>query len=279
LKPESSTLTPDQKDSRPRRLWTAFIRILLLALLVLAGSGIYLGLNPAALQDLITRLPLPGSVRIPTAGPTLPVPVILAPAGPLPSGSMALTGVYAGGIISCGFLLELDGGQRVGITAAHASPVLAPGTPAEFQSPDGVLVATLAGQIGQGATFVQDRLSMDYVLWSLAEPVDLQRFLKPDERGQGQPGEPVLVYSPFGDNAGGPKTWPGVVMSSSTTATWIHLDDSFPPGGFSGCPVISRVTGRLIGMAVAGADQPPVVMGLHPVGSLVEKARAALKVP
>lgn len=53
------------------------------------------------------------------------------------------------------------------------------------------------------------------------------------------------------------------------------LEDSFNPAGYSGCPVVSQHTGRLVGMAVAGEDQHPVVMGLHPVGSLVEKALAA----
>jgi hypothetical protein len=69
----------------------------------------------------------------------------------------------------------------------------------------------------------------------------------------------------------------GVVVSASAEATWIQLEDSFDPAGYSGCPVISRHTGRLVGMAVAGADQHPVMMGLHPAGSLVEKATAALR--
>jgi hypothetical protein len=41
--------------------------------------------------------------------------------------------------------------------------------------------------------------------------------------------------------------------------------------------VVSQFTGRVIGMAVSGANQPPVIMGLHPVASLVEKAQAALQ--
>jgi hypothetical protein len=68
-----------------------------------------------------------------------------------------------------------------------------------------------------------------------------------------------------------------VVLSSTSEKTWIQLDDSFEPGGYSGCPVVSQFTGRVIGMAVSGADRSPVIMGLHPVGSLVEKAQAALR--
>jgi hypothetical protein len=99
--------------------------------------------------------------------------------------------------------------------------------------------------------------------------------LRPDERGQAQPGERVLVLS----QAPGAPRWPGVVIRSDAGAAWIQLDDAFDPRGLSGCPVVSQYTGRFIGMAVAGANRPPVVMGLHPAGSLVEKARAALAVP
>ena len=261
---------------RTRKLWAAFLRVLILILVVLIGTGIFLALSPGVLGDLIFLLPIPGSARIPPAGPTPQPPSVSIPPGPLPVGHQAYAGVYGEGGISCGFLLQLQDGRQVGVTAAHATAQLPAGTPAEFHSPDGALVATLKSQIGRGAPFTQNRLSMDYVVWSLAGPVDPQRFLRPDPRGQGLLGEPVLVYSPFGDGAGGPKAWPGVVMSTSASATWIQLDDSFSPGGFSGCPVISRITGRLIGMAVAGANQPPVVMGLHPVGSLVEKVQAAL---
>jgi hypothetical protein len=48
------------------------------------------------------------------------------------------------------------------------------------------------------------------------------------------------------------------------------------PGFIEARALRDRETGRLIGMAVAGANQHPVVMGLHPAGSLVEKARMAL---
>jgi hypothetical protein len=110
----------------------------------------------------------------------------------------------------------------------------------------------------------------------VAENVDPGRFLKPD---QGESGERVLVFGQSDNGAGGSKSYPGVVISVTPEAIWIQLDDSFESYGFSGCPVISQYTGRVIGMAVAGVNKPPVVMGLHPVSSLVEKAKAALPAP
>ena len=68
-------------------------------------------------------------------------------------------------------------------------------------------------------------------------------------------------------------------MKVTPEATWVQLEGSFEPAGYSGCPVVSQYTGRLIGMSVAGANRHPVLIGLHPVGSLVEKARAALAAP
>ena len=71
-------------------------------------------------------------------------------------------------------------------------------------------------------------------------------------------------------------TWPGVVMKVTEEAIFIQLDDVITPFGFSGCPVVSQHTGQVIGMAVAGWRRSPTRMGVHPIGSLVEKARAAL---
>jgi len=68
-------------------------------------------------------------------------------------------------------------------------------------------------------------------------------------------------------------------MSASPEAIWIQMDESFDSRGLSDCPVISQYTGRLIGMVVAGVNKSPTALGLHPVSSLVEKARAAFIKP
>ena len=266
----------------PRAMRPFLIRLLIVLLVGFLGLALYLALNPLALEGVLRFAPIPGSVAIPTPGPTPPMPLVAASPGPLPPGFQAYTGTSSGGAISCGFLLDLGGGRRVGVTAAHASPRLAPGVPAAFHDPDGAWVAALPGQIAFGQTFIGDQFSMDYVLWSVEPAVDPARFLHPDLRPLAQPGEPVYLYAPTSDGAGGPLRRSGVVVSASASAVWVQLEDSFSPSGYSGCPVVSRVTGRLIGMAVAGANQPTsaggavVVIGLHPAASLVEKAQAAL---
>ena len=263
----------------PRALRPVLARLLIGLLVVVLGLALYFSLNPSALADLLRASPIPGSVSIPTPGPTPPLPVISASPGPLPGGYPAYTGAFAGGTISCGFLLDLGSGYRVGVTAAHSSP---PGGSAEFYAPGGARAAVLPRQIARGQTFIGNQLSMDYVLWAVDSAADYARFLSPDPRPLAQPGEPVYLYAPAVDDAGGPLRWPGVVVSAEPHAVWVQLEDSFSPAGYSGCPVVSRVTGRLLGMALAGADLPfeaggsAVVIGLHPVASLVEKTRAVL---
>jgi hypothetical protein len=254
------------------RPWLA--RLLITLLLGFLGLTLYLALNPPALAAFLRAAPIPGSVDIPTPGPTPPLPIINISPGPIPAGYQAYTGAYKGGRISCGFLLDLGSGLHVGVTAAHASPRLASGEAAAFYDPDGALVAHLTGQLAFGQTFIGDHFDTDYALWAVDAAVDPARFLGPDPRPLTQPGEPVYLYAPSSDGAGGPLRWPGVVVSVAPYAIWVQLEGSFSPTGYSGCPVVSRVTGKSIGMAVAGADYPPVVIGLHPVASLVEKARA-----
>jgi hypothetical protein len=253
-----------------RRMWSIFVRSLIGLLLAAAGLGVYLALNPAALGQLMGGLPLPGVVKIPAPGPTPPAPLIAAAPGKIPAGPLAFYGIYMGGRISCGFVMEAENGRQVGVTAAHATADLPPGTSMMFQTAEGDVAARLSGPLERGSPFVGEQFTTDYVLWAVTEMVHPGAVLRADERGNGQAGEAVWVYGP-GTGASADQRWAGVVMQAGPAATWIQLEDTFNPGGLSGCPVVSAVTGKLIGMAVAGANQPPVVMGLHPAGALIRK--------
>ena len=265
--------------SRPSRFWLAFTHGLILFLVTALAWIICLAANPGALRALIRSLPIPGIVDIPTPGPTSLPPAITAPRAGLPAGYLALWGSYDQGQFGCSFLLELDEGRLVGISAAHATPVLSPWTQAVFRSPDGMPAARMKGQIGRGREFVKDDFATDYALWAVAVVNLPESVLRPDPRGQGAPGEGVVMFSPFNASQGGSKRLPGVVKDVSPGVIWVQMQDSFDPHGFSGCPVVSQVTGRVVGMAVAGADLHPVVIGLNPVGALVGKARLALSNP
>ena len=171
----------------------------------------------------------------------------------------------------------------MGVTAAHASPRLAPGVPAEFLDPTGARAAVLPGQIAFGQTFIGDQFTLDYVLWSVDPAVDPARFLQPRSAPTWpNPANRSTSTGPALTAPAAPCAGRGSWSAPNVNSIWVQLEDSFSPNGYSGCPVVSRVTGRLIGMAVAGADLPlatggaAVVIGLHPAASLVEKAQAAL---
>jgi hypothetical protein len=260
--------------TRVSLFWRAFIRSFIVILALLLIFILVLVFNSGMLRAFAQWIGVPNIVEIPPLDPTLPPPIILAPPGKLPGGTVSFEGNASGTSFACGFLLELDDGRKIGVSTAHASPVLAPQVGAVFSSPDHDVLAPLLSQIAHGKAFTSDDFTVDYALWSVSKTVDPVLFLKPDPRGQGQPGELVQVYSPFDRNS-----YQGVVSKVTDQATWIQLSDSFNPVGFSGCPVISRYTGKVLGMAVAGANKPPVVMGLHPISSIVAKAAAALSAP
>jgi hypothetical protein len=56
------------------------------------------------------------------------------------------------------------------------------------------------------------------------------------------------------------------------------MDEDFEPSGLSGSPFISQHTGKVVGMVIA-KRAGKALLGLHPIGSLLEKAAAAQTFP
>ena len=55
------------------------------------------------------------------------------------------------------------------------------------------------------------------------------------------------------------------------------MDEAFESGMMSGSPVVSFHTGRVVGMALAaGMREGHTIIGMHPIGSLVEKGLEAV---
>ena len=115
-------------------------------------------------------------------------------------------------------------------------------------------------------------------------PVDPSLVLRPDPRGGPQPGERVLLYSGTGTGPRGQSELGGTVLWRDEGAAWVLMDDeSFNAGMMSGSPFVSQHTGQVVGMAIATSPRhlrliPPryrVTIGMHPIGSIVEKADAA----
>jgi hypothetical protein len=58
------------------------------------------------------------------------------------------------------------------------------------------------------------------------------------------------------------------------------MDEWFNPGQMSGSPFVSRHTGQVVGMAVAASPRwSRLLLGMHPIGSLVHLAQSATDSP
>jgi hypothetical protein len=58
------------------------------------------------------------------------------------------------------------------------------------------------------------------------------------------------------------------------------MDERFDPSLMSGSPLVSQHTGQVVGMAVAASPRRTrLYLGVHPIGSIVEKAESATEFP
>ena len=223
--------------------------------------------------------------------PTPPRPTIDVPSGELPAGSVGLVESAQYGNadytpVGCGFLLQVSN-QVIGVTTAHSLSFSNPGRPlkrigfsiaghtgfvAEFD--------TLHGRPGQARQ--GEDMTIDYVLLQVGPDqfINPELILTPDPRGAPQPGERVAIYSGLGDGNGNRRVLEGTVQSVNDQAVWVVMDDAFEPSGMSGSPFVSEYTGKAIGMAIATTHRAgKVLLGLHPIGSIVRKAEAASEFP
>lgn len=250
--------------------------LLTVVVVLLALAGVLLFTESGRRMSLSQDLVLPSA------------PVISAPRGALPRSVGGLvewtrygTGDYHP--VGRGFLLRLPGGQVVGITAAHSlsfssqpplrNIALAQG---DWSRPV-VEFESLHGEPGEART--GEDMTIDYTLLTVPShhPIDPSLILEPDPRGLPQPGERVTLFSLVADQ---PRVFQGTVLSAEPIAAWVVMDGTFDPSGLSGSPFVSQHTGKVVGMAIAATTRGgKVLLGLHPVGSLVEKAEAAQTFP
>jgi hypothetical protein len=130
-----------------------------------------------------------------------------------------------------------------------------------------------------GTARTGEDMTVDYVLLNVPidHSIDPALILAPDPRGLPAAGERVTLYSLVNDQA---RAFQGAVMSAEPDAVWVVMDDAFDPSGLSGSPFVSQHTGKTIGMAIATTTRGgKVLLGLHPIGSLVEQAQAAQTFP
>jgi len=131
---------------------------------------------------------------------------------------------------------------------------------------------TLHGLPGVPRTLSMN-LTNDYVLFSIQEQHPPGEVLEPDDRGFPQPGERIVLYPGSGNEHG--ERW-GTILESNQNGAWAVMDESFEAGMMSGSPIVSFHTGKVVGMALAaGLREGHTVIGMHPIGSLVEKGLEA----
>jgi len=263
---------------------------------VLRGSGLAIGalflLAAGAMLWLGQAFP-----SVPYAQPPA-APAILAPRGELPADPAALQlwvrrDGEAERLAGSAFLLVLPDGQAVGVTAAHNLAIGHSGQlldevtlriakvgeagggsggeagggigAGDVGSGAGIQIAGLHGAPGRPRRFGLD-LSTDYALLVLeGEPPG--QSLEPDPRGAAQAGERILLLG----GADG-RRYEGVVFQSDPQGIWCLIQAGFDPSRMSGSPAVSLHTGKVIGMAVvAGWRGGRLVLGLDPIGSLIEK--------
>ena len=81
------------------------------------------------------------------------------------------------------------------------------------------------------------------------------------------------MYTVLGNE---PRVLTGTVQTAADQAVWVLMDDDFDPSGLSGSPFVSQYTGKVVGMAIATTRRGgKVLLGLHPIGSLVQRAESA----
>jgi hypothetical protein len=253
--------------------------------------GLLLALPVAALATAAALALMMARAWIgPPPGPTPPPPSILAPHGELPAGPVGLQEwVRVRGepyrLAGSGFLLGLDSGAVVGVTTAHSVSLGDPDHPVERialrvagRSDFVVEFDVLRGQPGRPRT--GEDMTVDYVLLHPGWPVDPGLVLAPDPRGAPQPGERVSLVSGLGDGHGRRRVLEGTVQSVGDAAVWVLLDETFHPGMMSGSPFLSQHTGQAVGMAVAASPRRGrLLLGVHPVGSIVRLAESATEFP
>jgi hypothetical protein len=258
--------------------WKFVVRGLIFAILVLAVITVAVCFS---YSQFVMALP---------TGPTPPPPSILAPRSSLPETQVGLKewAKYEGNDyipVGNGFFLKIKEDTVVAITTAHSvalhksnhslkqiafSIAGQPGFIAEMDK--------LYGEPGK-PRFGRD-MTVDFVLLQVDAAIDPVLRLSPDWRGEPQAGERVMLYSGLGDGAGGLSVYPGTIMTVDRNGAWAVMDDVFSPAGMSGSPFFSEHTGKVVGMAiVAGKSEGRLMIGMHTIGSLVEKIERAAEFP
>lgn len=250
-----------------------------------AFALIVIGLIAAALVVVMSRF-LAG----PPSGPLPPPATILLPRGEIPSAPVGMSewAKYQNeeyGLAGSGFFIELDSGGIVAATTAHSLSLGNSDRPIEqitfgIAGQDGFMLEMDVLHGNPGVPRWGSDMTVDFVLLGVDGFVDPIYILQADSRGEPQPGERVVLYSGIGHEEGKIRRLYGTVHTVNRNGAWVLMDDDFQPGLMSGSPFVSEHTGNVVGMAISAAqNELGLMIGMHPIGSLVSKAEDAASFP
>lgn len=246
---------------------------------------VVLGVIVAALIVVVS-----GFFASPPNGPAPELATITAPKGEIPSEPVGMEewAKYQGEeiqLVGSGFFFVKDEGEIVAVTTAHSLILGRPELPIEYiafgiAGGENFLIEmdTLFGEPGKPR--LRRDMTVDYVFLLVDDHIDQSHVLLPDPRGQPELGERLVLYSGLGGGDGELRLLYGTTHTVNKNGIWVLMDDDFHPGRMSGSPFISLHTGKVVGMAIsAGYNDQGLMLGAHPIGSLVEKARDATTFP
>jgi hypothetical protein len=256
-------------------------RSIVIFLAIAVIFAVLLSVPPFVLRFLLGLMQPPDSTPLP--------PTITAPGGKIQDGPIGFQEWtrYRGDsfkLSGSGFFLHLPSGKVIGVTTAHSMVLGDPNHPLEqiafaMAGERGwtALFDTLYGQ--PGVSLHGTDLTVDYVLLQLNEDsIDIPYALIPDSRGAPQPGERVSLFS--GLSSGGRRELQGTVQSADAKAVFVLMDDWFNPAMMSGSPLLSQHTKQVVGMTIAAQQRGSrLLLGFHPIGSIIKLAEAAVEFP
>jgi hypothetical protein len=252
--------------------------------------GLLFALIVLVLISAAVAVALSGFVASPPGGPAPPLATIMAPEGKIPSAPVGLGewAKYEGediSLVGSGFFFSMDNGEAIAVTSAHSLTLGNADRPIEH------IAFGVVGQIDSlqemdtlfgipGSPRLGRDMTVDYVLLEVGGIIDPSYILQPDPRGEPEPGERLILYSGLGGEDGGIRMLYGTVHTVDRNGFWVLMDDDFHPGRMSGSPFVSQHTGKVLGMAISAASNDQGLMiGAHPIDSLVSKAKAATEFP
>jgi hypothetical protein len=182
-----------------------------------------------------------------------------------------------------GFFAKLPDAQVLGVSSAHFLEFNGPQllTAEWLDVCDGHVVSefeSARGKPGRQGTYEPLNMRPDYLIIVPKTPPPAESLLEFDERNLPDIGEPVWLPDKNPRLPRGYRLVEGTVIEATYEYIKVQFDDSINPQSQSGSPVISQVTGKVLGTWAAGRRaEGRIFIYLAPANSILNAATRANK--